>query len=132
MKYLLFVSVIVLSSCSLFDNEQIDEPQLIGVWEWEESYGGFAGMHIHSDSVDYSMQLRLLASGKASWYKNGEKTQEYEVYRAKEGDLKGELIMKPVASTESAKIVKVIYEYDGATLKINDYCVDCYSYVFVR
>ncbi|MEX0719876.1 MAG: hypothetical protein WD059_04350 [Balneolaceae bacterium] len=131
MKLLYIISFILLTSCSVFDNEHVIEDELQGEWNWVQSTGGFIGETIHVDSVDYEMTLIIYHGGSAFWYR--ELLQEYKIKEGEEDWAEGNLVMYPVENeTEDFKISRIIDGVYGGELRLLDNCADCYSYTFTR
>lgn len=80
---------VLLSGCSLFENEQNVSDEFIGEWEWYLTSGGW-WTHIAADTAGYDITLKIYNQNRADWFKNDTLVQKYTI---KKDSAKGELVM---------------------------------------
>ncbi|MTI87181.1 MAG: hypothetical protein FH748_04345 [Balneolaceae bacterium] len=135
MKKSVILYCFLLASCSLFSNDPRLDPNIIGDWEWERSVGGIGGNAIDADSVDYSQQLEVMASGDAFWYKDGIVKHVFKVERGDWEIYDGLFVMIAIDTTTNEPItdgiVRVIEMATRRTMMIAEECADCYTHTFI-
>ncbi|MEX2601745.1 MAG: hypothetical protein WD355_08860 [Balneolaceae bacterium] len=133
---LLFISIVTflfVSSCGLFDDGFLVSKEMAGDWEWQRSTGGFGGLTIHADSVDYSITVRFQRNNRALWHKKDEPIKEYRVEIGEEGWNSGEIIIRAVDNGKSGGInLKLVHYSGGDELTLSDSCFDCFIHYFQR
>lgn len=132
MKYLYLIILFLFASCSVFDNEQTIPLEYTGEWQWVESTGGFVGMRIDADSVDYTQTLKIFEQNKAKWYLDGELVQEYRAQKLSD-DYDAEFILRSILNDdEYTPMNRQIMGLNNGKLVIMDECEDCFIHKFIR
>ncbi len=132
MKVLAVTVLILLTSCSLFENEQNVPDEMTGQWKWVSSSGGFVGEVIQADSVDYTQSLKIFQHNKAVWYEDGEVVMRYQL-DSETDDGEKRFVMHPQLKNKAgSELTRTILGVQNGVLQVTDNCTDCYIYSFVR
>ncbi|MEX2347625.1 MAG: hypothetical protein WD511_00270 [Balneolaceae bacterium] len=133
MKLLNILLLLLITTCSPFENEQFVPVDYTGEWHWVSSTGGIMGEVIQSDSVNYTQSLDINQSNEARWFRDGELVQKFKISKLS-SDEDGELLLKPDTNEDenSSPIDKVILGYQDGYLTVYDRCYDCYNHRFTR
>lgn len=103
---------------------------LVGVWDWRQSCGGFAGQCYYADSVDYTKTLIL------------ESDYDFVMLRNDTVSFVGtyQVVRKPFWSdSDTADVLLIdgwpemkIEKLTSDTLALIDRCSDCFSHLYVK
>ncbi|MFV9552579.1 hypothetical protein [Algibacter sp. PT7-4] len=121
---LLFVGITFLNCSNNDDNSQ--ELQLIGTWNWVESSGGIDGRTETPTSTGNSMKIEI-SSNSVKRYLNGNLESEL-TYSTEFEEYNGEQWLKIIYENEWEQHVDLNTDY----LILYDRCSDCFQYEYVR
>nr|BCX01112.1 MAG: hypothetical protein KatS3mg041_1158 [Bacteroidota bacterium] len=129
MKKLLGVLLLLSAGCGTVGPL---ERRLEGSWEWVQSTGGIAGLHLTPQSEGYVQQLVFRTNGELEIWRSGKRLSLLR-YRIEH---------KPtMLSPEPADVLvydepfrpeQLIRWGRGDTLYLIDVCFDCYVHTYVR
>jgi hypothetical protein len=132
MRVLAVTLIVLLSGCSLFENEQTIPDEIAGQWQWVRSTGGFVGQVIEADSVDYSQSLKIFQDNRAVWYKDREMLMSYRL-DPKTEDGERRFVMHPQLKNKAgSEFILTILGVKNGVLQVMDDCMDCYMHSFVK
>ncbi len=80
------LAVLLIIGCQ--DETGPTNPQIVGVWSWIESVGGFFGRRLTPQTEGYTLKIRITLSGTYTHYKNNavEKQARYRMEQKKFGE----------------------------------------------
>lgn len=118
-------------SCDSGDDIQLPpSPSLYGNWNWVESVGGFAGHRITPETQGYTVRYTFLLYGDFEEYRDNKPfvKSRYSVIRQVLGR-----DTVDVLTFDHRPSMRNILRFSGDdTLKLTEYCVDCYQHTFIR
>lgn len=125
------VLVVGMNSCNVGDDIQLPfSPALYGSWNWVESVGGFAPRKITPETEGHTLRYTFLLYGEFEEHRDGKPFVKSRYTVTREvlwGDTVDALVIDRVP------LMKQILRFNGNdTLRLIDYCFDCYYHTFVR
>ncbi len=134
MAFLLAAVIIGSVSCNVFDNDEPYIPNsLEGTWKWQRTTGGFAGVIIDADSVDYTRKLVIKENAKAYIYKNGHIIYKFDIKFEDHEWLWTEgpsWVFYPLNDQNRPSMF--VLELESNELVLQDPCTDCYTQYFTK
>lgn len=125
------VFLLGIGSCDSGDNIQLPpSPSLFGNWNWVESFGGIAGHKITPATQGYTVKYTFLLYGDFEEYRDNKpfvKSRYSVVRQVLNRDTVDVLIFDHRPS-----MMNILRFFGNDTLKLTEYCMDCYTHTFVR
>lgn len=133
MKNLLIaVGLLILFSCSSYENENPNIVDLQGTWELQSFTGGIGGWTTDLDTVDYTISLEVTRE-KAKWKLNDKVEFSYDIDVVREAESDFLLKFNPiVTNTDKVKRLRYLLRIEGNEMVMMDGCFDCYTYHFLK
>jgi hypothetical protein len=109
-------------------------PDIVGSWEWVDTWGGLAGNRFTPDSVGYAIQVEFLKTGTMREYRDRTlvRTTSYTLVRGSGGwtvilGADSAFPHPPFSHPTEFFCVATADSPDGLVLRAIDNCADCYS-----
>jgi hypothetical protein len=102
--------------------------EIVGVWDWEESSGGFASTTITPESAGYTMTLEFTASGDVEMIREDVVASSgYRIVLTDDGNAERIEYDVSLLGFETQEVTFV-----GGRLVLTDPCCDGFTYRFAR
>ncbi len=126
---ILLVGLLLGVGCSPLSPAYAPVPELIGRWEWEESTGGFAGLRLTPDSTGYTIMLTFHTDGTFVWHRSDQEplTGLYQLVQRN-----GTWHVRYRPADHRWMPEQRIDFATPDTLRLHDWCEDCFSHRFHR
>lgn len=127
----LSIGLYFFSSCE--DSEEVEEfkHQIVGKWNWIQSFGGYAGHLITPQSEGYSKTIIFDVNKYYSVFRNDTLTEKIKFQITYE-DIWVDQGLEEILNIEGDPIKQVI-EFKGVdTLKLIEHCMDCFNHTLIK
>ncbi len=133
LEVLFFISLVLLLSCSidLNDKPKIDH-QIIGSWQWLESFGGFAGQHLTPESQGYTRTIVFDPDHDYREYRGEEEYVVSEFDIANKPAWGDDSSIEDILIIEDQIIEQIINIENNDSLHLAEICMDCFEHYYLR
>ncbi|MBI3578888.1 MAG: hypothetical protein HY089_05685 [Ignavibacteriales bacterium] len=129
--FALWFFLLGMNSCNPGDDIELPfSAALFGNWNWVESVGGFAPRKITPETQGYTVQYRFMLYGEFEEFRDDKPfvKSHYSVKRQQMGSSAVDMLVLD----HNPSVANVLRFLGNDTLKLTEYCFDCYQHTFVR
>lgn len=129
-KYIFSLVVSLLGGVSCSDPSGPSAQEIIGVWNWIESVGGFAGTRMTPEMIGRTEKLVFGLKGAYERYANGKLEARGRYWVERKRLASG--VEVDMLKTDGRSFDAIVTFSSRDTLILNEYCMDCWKKTYVR